>query len=155
MRVPKPPKSVKGERSRLRTRKRMKSCGKKKSAFPKQRDKQYTTWLTLDNRCLLAGHFLRRPITLKDTTAPGYAGRFWHVCWGPLDPAHVDEHRAQGAPDFAVTVPLCRAAHSFYDEHRDQWRLVTGYSKAKMASAASGYALKYVELGGTPAKETQ
>ncbi len=68
-----------------------------------------------------------------------------------MTPAHVGEHQAQGAPDFGALVPLCKAGHEFYDEHRTEWSRVTGYSEKKMALAASGYALKYVEEGGKPA----
>jgi len=75
--------------------------------------------------------------------------RVWqHICWGEPTPAHVGEHQARGAPDFGVLVPLCKAAHRFYDELRSQWQGVTGYSESQMASAAAEYAADYVEQGG-------
>lgn len=73
---------------------------------------------------------------------------FRHVCWGPIDPAHVGDHQATGAPDVGVCVPLCRAAHAFYDEHREEWPQVTALSEKRMANEAGGYALAFVERGG-------
>jgi hypothetical protein len=131
----------------------MKSVNRKRkgSAFPKQRDAAYRRWIRTENRCLLRGRQTLRRVTAYDmlekwTTDPL---AWFHCCWGPIDPAHVGETQAQGAPDFGVLVPLCRAAHGFYDEHRSDWALVTGYTEPMMASAASGYALKYTERGGS------
>lgn len=72
-----------------------------------------------------------------------------HGCWGPIDPAHVGEKQSQGAYDVGRIVPLCRASHAFYDEHRSEWRRATGYTEASMENLAAGYALKFVERGGT------
>lgn len=47
-----------------------------------------------------------------------------------------------------VCVPLCRAAHRFYDEHRDEWEYVTDLPERRLGSEAAGYALKFVERGG-------
>lgn len=103
---------------------------------------------------MLAGRGIEGPLSTHDNGFPRQSYPPWrnweHRCWGPIDPAHVGKHRAQGAPDFGVTVPLCRAAHQFYDEHRDRWPKLTGYGQRKMASAAAGFALKYVERGGIP-----
>lgn len=153
--APKPPKrklrqgSHTLKRGKLLKRTRMK-CGvgskrRKGSSFPKQRDKKYTTWLVRENNCMIAGRFLRKRVTIWDRKMSG--GWWLHQCEGPTDPAHVGKHRAQGAPDFGVTVPLCRFSHWAYDNFRDTWPL----SERKMASAASGYALKYTEQGGLSA----
>ena len=158
MKVPKPRKRVRVSRKTLKRRTRMEAVNRKRggSSFPKQRDKKYRRWIRTENACLLRGDALfpcvtRRQVTPFDKTWwPGKGGvpQWRHICFGPVDPAHVGKHQAQGAPDVGAIVPLCRAAHSFYDEHRSDWRYVTGYSEKQMASAASGYALKYVESGG-------
>lgn len=143
---PKPPKRVK-------TRTRMKACNRKRkgSSFPRQRDAKYRRWIRTENDCLL----WRKPITARVglyDKYPVYAPAVLeHRCWGPIDPAHVGDSQARGAPDFGVIVPLCRAAHDFYDQHRSRWAKVTGYTEATMASEASGYGLRYVERGGVPA----
>ena len=140
-------------RSRLRTRTRMKSRNAKRggSAFPKVRDKAYCTWLVTANPCHIAGRGIWGRICGNDEIAFPITKAFIHRCWygdRGLDPAHVGKHRAKGAPDFGHVVPLCPAAHQFYDEHRSQWGKVTQLSEKEMASAASGYALRYVERGG-------
>jgi hypothetical protein len=123
-----------------------------KSSFPKQRDPVYRRWVWTENPCMLRGRRIKTRLSVHDMLEQWqYDPLEWfHCCWGPIDPAHVGEKQSQGAPDFGVLVPLCRAAHTFYDEHRDQWARVTGYSERKMALAASGYAQKYVEGGGVP-----
>lgn len=127
-----------------RSRMRAYNSRRKGSAFPKVRNKPYCRWIC-ENACLLAGRLTTVRFTANDLSN---AGAFFHVCWGPIDPAHVGEHRSQGAPDFGMVVPLCRAAHQFYDEQRPMWLEATGYTNRRMASAASGYALKYSERGG-------
>ena len=161
--VPKPKPKVRGKRGaptgRPRTRlkrTRMKQVNRKRggSAFPKQRDAKYRKWIRTENLCMIAGRIVLERLGLHDksvrvdnwTYAQTIAWR--HVCWGDITPAHVGEHQARGAPDFGVIVPLCEAAHDFYDHHRSKWQGVTGWTEPSMASAASGYALKYVERGG-------
>lgn len=79
----------------------------------------------------------------------GKLPRFVHYCWGANTPAHVGKHQAKGAPDFGALVPLCKEAHRRYDERRWEWKRATGFTEKQMASEASGYALFYVERGGT------
>jgi len=150
--VPKPKPKVRGKRGAPtgRPRTRLKRINKKRggSAFPKMRDPQYRKWIRTENECLLRGREIRVAFSEHDLQLPIY--HYEHRCWGAITPAHVGKHQAQGAPDFGVIVPLCQAAHLFYDEHRDKWPRVTRYDEKAMASAASGYALKYVERGGEP-----
>jgi len=144
-----------------RTRMKQRNAKRQGSALPKVRDAKYRYWIRTENASTLRGVegfpcVTRRRITPFDKKwwdGKGGVPRWRHTCFGPVDPAHIGKHQAQGAPDLGVIVPLCRAAHHFYDEHRSEWFRVTGYSDAKMASAASGYALKYVESGGTPEQE--
>jgi len=97
---------------------------------------------------MLRGHVIGCSLSPHDVSQ-GLAWRgFKHVCWGANTPAHVGKHQATGAPDFGRCVPLCQAAHQFYDEHRHAWSRFTGYTEVRMESAAAGYALKYVERGG-------
>jgi hypothetical protein len=131
---------------------------RKGSSFPKQRDAKYRKWVRTENDCMLRGDGLFPRVTLASLSLADSVisrdrdTRVWwvHNCWGPIDPAHVGDSQARGAPDFGVIVPLCRAAHDYYDHHRSKWRKTTGYSEKQMASAASGYALAYVERGGVP-----
>lgn len=95
---------------------------------------------------MLRGATIRVPFSKRDHPLPAWS--YIHRCWGDMTPAHVGKHRAQGAADFACVVPLCQAAHQYYDEHRDEWERVTRLTEAQMAHAAAGYALKYVEQGG-------
>jgi hypothetical protein len=149
-------KKVSGWAPKRRTRLKPRNAKRKGSAFPKVRDKTFCVWLVTENPCLLEGgapveHSL--PVATSIPYAIVYRDgdfRLAHRCWGAITPAHVGKHRAQGAPDFGHVIPLCKAAHQFYDEHRSEWPRVTGYSEKKMALAASGYALKYVEQGGVP-----
>ena len=60
---------------------------RKGSRFPKQRQPEYTAWIKT----------LPCAVSLD--------------CWGPIDPAHVNKTRAQGAPDLGEVVPLCRKHH--------------------------------------------
>jgi hypothetical protein len=158
--VPKPKARVSQPQKGLQRRVRIKcrNAKRKGSSFPKQRDPVYRRWIWTENPCMLAERLLRGPVSLlhdapyehmNHNAARVYRG-WWHNCWGGNTPAHVGKHQAKGAPDFGVLVPLCRVAHQFYDEHRKEWAKATGFTEKKMASAASGYALKYVELGGVP-----
>jgi hypothetical protein len=144
---PKPKRGRRGAPTGLR-RTRMKSRGKKGSAFPKQRDREYRRWVWTENPCMLRGATIRVRFSEHDEMLPiwGYV----HRCWGAITPAHVGPHQARGAPDFGVLVPLCKAAHQRYDEHRDEWPRVTRYDEKAMASAASCYALRWVDRGGAP-----
>jgi len=139
---------VRGKRGaptgRPRTRLKRRNAKRKGSAFPTARQREYCRWLVTEHECLLADRITWFKMSAYDVQLER---GFVHRCWGPTDPAHVGEHRSQGAPDFGRVVPLCRAAHQFYDEHRSEWRAVTRLSEAKMASAASGYALRYVKQG--------
>lgn len=146
--VPKPPRTK-------RPRKRMKPRNAKRqgSAFPKVRDKKYRDWVRLENPCMLRGATIRVPFSTHDFPLPAWG--YIHECWGDMTPAHVGDHQARGAPDFGVIVPLCQAAHQYYDEHRDEWERVTRYSEKQMALAASGYALRYVEQGGVPVSQKE
>ena len=156
--VPKPVKSKKVRRVSLPRTARMKSVNRKRggSSFPKQRDRVYRHWIWTENPCMLAGKPTLEPMSTHDKphkswwVQGAWMDTYLHVCWGAMTPAHVGEHQAQGAPDFGVLVPLCKAAHQFYDEHREQWAKATGFTEAKMALRASGYALKYVERRGIP-----
>ncbi len=135
----------------------MKAVNRKRggSSFPEQRDRKYRRWIWTENPCMLAERIMRGAVSsydapyesLNHNAARVYRG-FWHNCWGGNTPAHVGKHQATGAPDFGVLVPLCKVAHGFYDEHRKEWAKATGFTEAKMALRASGYALKYVEQGG-------
>src|SRR5207302_4658758 len=103
-------------------------------AFRQRRDPRYTRWIRTQP-CVLKGRDTTRRLSVRDAEnlrregwfrgEPFYlltGSAYWHhACWGPIDPAHVGEHRAQGAPDAGAVVPMCRAAHREYDEHRDRW----------------------------------
>lgn len=127
---------------------KQRNAKRKGSSFPKRRDPVYRRWVWTENPCMLLDATIRVPFSTHDLALPAWG--YVHRCWGANTPAHVGDHQAQGAPDFGVLVPLCQAAHDYYDHHRDEWERVTRYSEKKMALAASGYALKYVEQGGVP-----
>src|SRR5205085_7011060 len=116
--------------------------------FPTRRNRAYRAAVRAEP-CLLMARLTGRQLCPYDRPAPGFPGWWIHVCWGPIDPAHVGDHQATGAPDLGALVPLCRGAHRFYDEQRSVWHDVTGISEAEMASVASGLALKWAETGGT------
>jgi hypothetical protein len=119
------------------------------SAFPKRRHREYCAFVRA-HTCLVRGRPLARPISPNDY-CPGLAWRgVTHVCWGPIEAAHVGEHQATGAPDLGACIPLCRAAHRYYDEHRVSFYRITGRSPADLEHAAAGLALRFVERGGTP-----
>lgn len=71
-----------------------------------------------------------------------------HVCWGPIDPAHVNETQARGAYDVGEIVPLCRGAHRMLDQVLGpaEFAQVTGLD---LAHLAAGYPQAFVERGGT------
>lgn len=112
------------------------------SSFPKQRDDAYRRWIRTENACLLRGAVTLRRLSIHDIDH--YDG-VQHMCWGAITPAHVGKHQATGAADFGRCVPLCQAAHQFYDEHRHAWARYTWYTAVRMESAACDYARKYVE----------
>lgn len=156
--APKPPKRKPKPRRPMK-RTRMKACGArtKKSGgalFPNRKDPAFRRWLRTENDCLLSGRRLAKRLALFDIQRLGGTDNaigFDHVCWGPIDPAHVGDKQSRGAPDLGHCVPLCRAAHDFYDQHRSAWKSVTGLSEKRMANEAGGFALKYVERGGKAA----
>ena len=128
-------------------------------AFRQRRDPAYTKWVRAQP-CLVAGRDTTRQLSLRDrenvihstrdgevySTLTGSA--YWHhVCWGPIDPAHVGKHRAQGAPDAGAVVPLCRAAHQAYDEHRDRWDHLVSPSVDLADEAARLYQQYLAEVG--------
>ena len=97
---------------------------------------------------MLLGRVIARAICPNDESL-GLAWRgFTHRCWGANTPAHVGKHQATGARDFGVLVPLCQAAHQFYDEHRRSWFGVTGWTADAMEGVAEDYAREYEALGG-------
>lgn len=154
---PKPSKVVRERRPMKRTqglknRKPMRRVGKKGAAFPKVKNREFRTWLRTEHDCEIRGRFLLAPLSFMDV--PAARGpwdpkvKFLHRCWLPIDPAHVGLKQSQGAPDVGHCVPLCRAAHRFYDNHRADWEAATGLSEAEMERRAGGYGLKWVERGG-------
>lgn len=117
------------------------------SSFPKQRDKKFTVWLVTENDCDLRGAILTEPLTTADVRV----GRYWkHRCFGDLTPAHIGKHRAKGAPDFGVTIPLDQGTHSVLDNQPEKFYRATKLTEAKLAHRAQGYSVKYVERGGIP-----
>lgn len=144
---PKPERRPPKERKPMkRTRMKQYNAKRKGSAFPKHKNPAFRRWLRTENECLLAHRYLTKRFSMHDIEL--MLRRFVHVCWGPIDPAHVGQKQSQGAADVGHCVPLCRAAHDFYDQHRSEWRRVTGYGEKRMANEAGGYGLKYVERGG-------
>jgi hypothetical protein len=129
---------------RLRRTARLKAKGK--SRFPKRRDPKYRRWVWMDNYCLLRGRVLQQRFSPIDVRTPDGV---YHHCWGPIDPAHVGKHQARGAGDVGVLLPLCRAAHRFYDERRSAWEAATGFSEQRMADAALGLYAKYQTVVGS------
>lgn len=109
--------------------------------------------------CLLTGAVYGRPLTDHDVSLGLAWCGFAHRCWGAMTPAHVGKHQAQGVPDKGRMVPLCAAAHRYYDEHRRSWAQVTGYTEARMLAAAAQVEAEYVRGGvaglPTPESETQ
>lgn len=145
--VPKPVPRVK-VRKPLKARRSMKRVGKRGALFPAVKNPAFRRWLRTQHPCMLANTYTTTRLTAFDS--PNLDGSWVrvHVCWGPIDPAHVGTHQARGASDVGHCVPLCRAAHRFYDEHRGRWQEATGLTGSDMASRAGGYGLKWVERGG-------
>ncbi len=144
--VPKPKKSPKVRRplkrsswKRGRSKRSQHSGG---AAFPKVKNKAVRDWIR-SLPCLLGAQWLTKRLSVMDREASGFNG-FWHVCWGPTDPAHVGQHQARGAPDVGHCVPLCRAAHQYYDEHRPSWAKATELTEGHMGVAAEGYAIRWL-----------
>jgi hypothetical protein len=155
VRVPKPKARVSQPRKGLQRGKPMKKtrmkCGaaskrRGKSSFPGQRDKPFCRFVVTEP-CILAGRFTLRRISLNDRDWQDGAE---HRCWGPRDPMHVGEHRAQGAADFGRVVSACRATHDLYDQNRPLFHRVTRVTEKQLENKAAGLALKYVERGGVP-----
>jgi hypothetical protein len=97
------------------------------SLFPKRRDKPFSKWIVEEaGPCVIAGYWITRRIGLNDERRGTEQHK--HRCWGVLTPAHVGQHRATGAEDRGCLVPMCLAAHRFYDEHRNEFYAVTGAS---------------------------
>ena len=131
-----------------------------KKRFHARRDRAYTRWVR-QQPCVLKGRDTTRRLSMRDAEnlqrdgwlrgEPHYlltGSAYWHhVCWGPIDPAHVGEHRAQGAPDAGAVVPLCRAAHQAYDEHRAHWDHLVSPSVDLVDEAARLYQ-QYLAEGG-------
>lgn len=139
--VPKPrkktrrrPKPLKRTPIVQRSKRSKKSGG---ALFWKVKDKPYRDWIRNEHGCLLTGKVTTEPVTPNDT--PGLP----HRCWGAITPAHVGKHQATGAPDRGVIVPLCKAAHTFYDEHRAKWMHVSGWTEPMMLCAAENYETQY------------
>lgn len=132
--------------SRKRAPKRLQNRGG--SRFEGQRDRSYTRWLRTENRCFLLGRFLTRSLSPRDMLI---GQGFMHFCWGRREAAHVNQTRAQGAPDFGETIPACKAVHSWLDSHtREDFYRATGVRQSELTSLAAGFALRFVERGGTP-----
>jgi hypothetical protein len=156
------PKSRKKSKARglsRKTRIRPRNPKRKGSAFPKQRNAAFRRWL-----CSLGCEFLGATIGVSvspNDAALGLAWRgFQHRCWGSVDPAHVGKHQATGAPDVGACLPLCRAMHQFYDEHRLSFYRITGRSPEWLAMEAARWGqhweTHYAEelgFGGVPAPQ--
>lgn len=126
---------------------------KNRSRFPGRRNPAYRAWVrTLG--CVLAGKLVTARFSLRDQLDPLEAVgltrisfRWRHVCWGPIDPVHVNETQARGAYDVGEIVPLCRAAHRALD----QWLGAAGFAQVTgldLRAIAAGLVQQYVEQGG-------
>lgn len=105
------------------------------SLFPAQRDDAYRRAVR-GCPCILRGRRIGRHMSIHDRPLASGLYGFQHVCWGPVDPAHIGPHQAVGAPDRGHILPLCRAAHQFYDEHRMSFYRATGYTDHQLRSLA-------------------
>lgn len=121
--------------------------------FPKVKDAAFRRWLRTTHDCLIADAVMGRAVSPNDRALGLAVFGFVHSCWGAMTPAHVGKHQAQGAPDVGACVPLCQAAHRYYDEHRQSWAKVTGYTEERMQAAADEYADAWHELVGGAAPE--
>lgn len=108
------------------------------SLFPTQRDDAYRRAVR-GCPCILAGRVIERPFSGADVPNGPFWRGFRHICWGPVDPAHIGPHQATGAPDRGHILPLCRAAHQFYDEHRISFYRATGYSDHQLRLMARDF----------------
>lgn len=108
------------------------------SLFPKRRDAAYRRAVRACS-CVLRGRVIAGQLSPHDRPAGlGWQG-FLHGCWGPVDPAHIGPHQATGAPDRGHILPLCRAAHQFYDEHRISFYRATGFSDHQLRLLARDF----------------
>lgn len=114
------------------------------AAFPHKREPELRRFVK-SHDCLLEGKVTHRQITPFDEPV---GRRFRHICWGPVDPAHVGEHDAQGVGDVNTLVPLCRAAHGFYDTQRSWWESATEIPEAQLRWVAAALVVKFIERGG-------
>jgi len=132
-----------------RTRVKRYNANRGGSMFPHVRDAGYRKWVWTENDCLLAGTRTRVRITISDKAAKVDLFTFYeHRCWGPIDPAHVNENAAQGTPDVGELIPLCRAAHNYFDNRREEFFAATDTNQAQLIYHAAGLPQKYVEQGG-------
>lgn len=149
VRVPKPPKSVKGERSRLRTRgKRTRKSGG--HLFAGNVDKSRRAWIS-EQACLATGKRTGQLVYFDPTWMPrtwlkASPWRCYVVC------AHV-KSRGSGGPDVANMVPLDSRIHD--------WQGAIGWPEFEKrlqllprAEIAALYEKGYRAECGTPAKET-
>jgi hypothetical protein len=121
-------------------------------AFAHKRDREHTQRVR-GMVCFLRGDMVLPRATLVQITPndlevirDGDTRRWWlHRCWGPIDPAHIGKHRASGADD-SLVLPMCRASHTYYDEHRQKFYWVTGFTAADLEKAAR-------ELSAAPARK--
>jgi len=154
--VPKPPKSKPKVRVSLKhgkplQRTRMKSRGPrmKKSggaAFPKVKNPAYRTWIrSLD--CLLAG--CRTAVQISPFDRRWWGDQWFHVCFGRIQCAHVNETQARGAADVGECVPLCGAAHHALDQRLGPAKFAQ-VTELNLTHIAAGLAQTYVERGGIP-----
>jgi hypothetical protein len=114
-----------------------------RSRFRGRRHPEFRAFIRAQS-CLLAGRLTHRRLTPNDIAR----GNIWaHVCWGAIDPAHVNETVARGAYDLGEVVPLCRAAHRQLDQHLGP-ALFAQATELNLTWYAGGYAVKFVEQGG-------
>ena len=144
--APRPKRAPKKVAPRLkRSRIKQRNAKRGGASFPKARDKAYCRW-AVSTGCTFSGRFLWRQISPNDTRLS--VGYWVHHCWGAIDPAHVGEHRAQGAPDRGSVLPMCRALHQFYDEHRPAFYRAVRITEHRLVGAAQYLASQFPESGG-------
>ena len=109
----------------------------KKSAFPDQRQPEFTTWL-MQQRCCVLGKTGKRVMPNGKTVSWTH-----EKCFGPVTPAHVFRKRAQGVPDLGECVPLCVGAHTASEHNQENNRVEfwDWYSMDRVEEAA-----KYAKL---------
>jgi len=102
----------------------------------KRKNVAFRRWLVTLG-CDLMGATIGRALTANDVPL-GLAWRgFEHRCWGPIDPAHIGEHQSRGASDVGYCLPMCRAMHEYYDEHRSSFYQITGRSPKQLMREAA------------------